>query len=304
MAGVGKQTAERAAPTRLLRAAAACASSPDVPGLARRPRPKRRLVGPDFLPPSIAGFASRSNGNTDAFQNGIRPLPGGYNQDVPADRRRARRVHERLLKAYGSPRWRPTLSPLEELISTILSQNTNDTNCDRAFEALRERFPAWEAVRDAPQQAVIDAIRPAGLAPQKGPRIQRLLRQITDECGGLDLGFLHHTPSQDVYDWLIHFEGVGPKTASIVMLFSLGLPAFPVDTHVYRVTGRLGLRPPGITADQAHRVLAEAFAAETYLDAHLNLIRHGREVCHARNPECGTCRLLDLCPFGQARSAE
>ncbi len=252
---------------------------------------------------SIAVFASRSNGNTDAFQYGICHLPGGSNQGVSADRRRARLVHERLLQAYGSPRWRPSLPPLEELISTVLSQNTNDTNRDRAFEALREQFPTWEAVRDAPEQAVIEAIRPAGLAPQKGPRIQRLLRQITQECGALDLAFLRQAPAQDVYDWLTHFEGVGPKTASIVMLFSLGLPAFPVDTHVYRLTGRLGLRPQGITADQAHRVLAEAFPPETYLDAHLNLIRHGREVCHARNPACAACRLLDLCGFGQERGS-
>lgn len=222
---------------------------------------------------------------------------------MPDSRRRARLVHLRLLLIYGPPTWRPSLAPLEELISTILSQNTNDANRDRAFNALLERFPTWEAVRDAPEPAVVAAIRPAGLAPQKGPRIQRLLRQITEECGGLDLAFLRQAPAQDVYDWLTHFEGVGPKTASIVMLFSLGLPAFPVDTHVYRVTGRLGLRPQGISADQAHRVLAEAFLPETYLDAHLNLIRHGREVCRARKPACEPCRLLDLCAFGQARRA-
>ena len=222
---------------------------------------------------------------------------------MPDSRRRARLVHLRLLRIYGPPTWRPSLPPLEELISTVLSQNTNDANRDRAFNALQDRFPTWEAVRDAPEPAVVAAIRPAGLAPQKAPRIQHLLRQITEECGGLDLAFLRQAPPQDVYDWLIHFDGVGPKTASIVMLFSLGLPAFPVDTHVYRVTGRLGLRPAGITADQAHRLLARAFPPDTYLDAHLNLIRHGREVCRARKPACPACGLLDLCPFGQARRA-
>lgn len=261
------------------------------------------LLGRAFLPLSIAVLGEGSNGNTAAFQCGIRQLPRDYNEDVPADRR-AWLVHERLLQTYGSPRWRPSLPPLEELLSTILSQNTNDLNRDRAFAALQAQFPTWQAVRDAPSQAVIDAIRPAGLAPQKGPRIQRLLRQITEECGGLDLAFLRQAPPEDVYAWLTHFDGVGPKTASIVMLFSLQMPAFPVDTHVYRLTGRLGLRPQTITADQAHRVLAEAFPPEAYFAAHLNLIRHGREICRARKPACHACSLLDLCDFGRAALAD
>lgn len=208
-------------------------------------------------------------------------------------------VHRRLIEAYGRPAWRRPLPPLDELVSTILSQNTNDSNRDRAFEALRKRFPNWEAVRDAPPQAVIRAIRPAGLANQKGPRIQRILRSITAERGSLDLGFLDEMTTDATRAWLLRFKGVGPKTASIVLLFSLGKPAFPVDTHIYRVTGRLGLRPERMTVEAAHSHLAALFSPRTYTTAHLNLIRLGREVCRARKPECPNCPLLDVCVHGR-----
>lgn len=208
-------------------------------------------------------------------------------------------VHRRLLEAYGQPRWRRPLPPVAELVSTILSQNTNDLNRDRAFAALRAAFPTWEAVRDAPASAVIQAIRPAGLANQKGPRIQAVLRAITEERGRLDLRFLRRLPPSQAADWLMRFKGVGRKTASIVLLFSLGLPAFPVDTHIHRLSGRLGLRPPRASLDQTHELLARTFPPETYYAAHLNLIRHGRQVCHARRPDCPACVLRRICPTGR-----
>jgi endonuclease-3 len=217
---------------------------------------------------------------------------------------KARIVYQRLQTAFGRPVWRNPLPPLDELISTILSQNTNDVNRDRAFAALRNRFPAWEAVRDAEEQAVIDAIRPAGLANQKGPRIQKVLREITAERGDLSLDFLADLPVDEARRWLMSFKGVGPKTAAIVLLFSLGEPAFPVDTHVYRVTGRLGLRPENINAEQAHDVLARLFPPEAYYAAHLNLIRLGREICHARRPECPRCPLKDVCDYYQRQSLD
>ena len=157
--------------------------------------------------------------------------------------KRARKVHERLLEFYGEPIWRNPLPAMDELVSTILSQNTNDINRDRGFNALRAKFGTWEEVRDAHPQEVIDAIRPAGLANQKGPRIQQVLRSITEERGSLDLSFLGDLPVEEARAWLTRFNGVGPKTAAIVLCFSLGKPAFPVDTHIYRVTGRIGLRP-------------------------------------------------------------
>ncbi|MBN1265794.1 MAG: endonuclease III [Anaerolineales bacterium] len=212
-------------------------------------------------------------------------------------------VHNRLLEHYGQPLWRNPLPALDELVSTILSQNTNDDNRDRAFDALTKRFSSWEAVRDAEEEAVIDAIRPAGLANQKGPRIQAVLRAITAERSSLDLSFLKAMPDKNVHDWLTGFKGVGPKTAAIVMLFSLGKPAFPVDTHIYRISGRLGLRPEKASAEASHTILAELFPPDTYYSAHLNIIRHGREICHARKPKCNDCFLQDLCIYYQNHAA-
>lgn len=198
---------------------------------------------------------------------------------------------------YGEPTWRSPLPALDELISTILSQNTNDANRDRAFESLRDRFPTWEAVRDAPEEDVVDSIRTAGLAKQKGPRIQKILKEITEQRGELDLDFLNDMSTQGAYDWLQQFKGVGPKTASIVLLFSLGKSAFPVDTHIHRVSGRLGLRPPKLNADKSHKHLAEQFPPDTYYNAHLNLIRLGREICLARQPKCEMCPLQEHCQY-------
>jgi endonuclease-3 len=205
--------------------------------------------------------------------------------------------HQKLIEFYGEPTWRDPLPALDELVSTILSQNTNDINRDRAYQALRLQFATWEAVRDADPAAVIDAIRSAGLANQKGPRIQQVLREITAERGKLELDFLSQLAVDEARQWLEKFNGVGPKTAAIVLLFSLGKPAFPVDTHIYRVTGRLGLRPEGMNVEQAHPYLERLFPPETYYAAHLNLIRLGREICQARKPDCPACPLQDACLF-------
>jgi len=210
---------------------------------------------------------------------------------------KAQIVHRRLMELYGSPEWRLPLTGIDELVSTILSQNTNDRNRDVAFFALKKAFPDWEAVRDADPDAVISVIRPAGLANQKGPRIQAALQQISAERGSLDLSFLKEWPKEKAHAWLTAFKGVGPKTAAIVLQFALGIPAFPVDTHIYRVTGRIGLRPAKMNVEQAHVHLAKLFPPEEYGPAHLNLIRLGREICHARKPECPICPLQDVCDY-------
>jgi len=209
----------------------------------------------------------------------------------------ARQVHQRLLDFYGRPVWRNPLPPVDELISTILSQNTNDLNRDRAFESLRRHFPTWEQVRDASPEEVRDAIRPAGLANQKAPRIQQVLQAISGERGSLELDFLADLPLEEARAWLMKFKGVGPKTAAIVLLFSLGRPAFPVDTHIYRVTGRIGLLPDRMTVEAAHTHLEKLLPPETYYAVHLNLIRLGREVCAARKPACPRCPLRSLCKY-------
>ncbi len=208
----------------------------------------------------------------------------------------AGRISARLLDVFGEPVWRRT-DPLDELILTILSQNTNDRNRDKAYQSMRGAFPDWEAVRDAPASDLVEAIRTAGLGNQKAGRIQAMLREITREHGSLDLGFLAGMTAQQVKQWLLKFKGVGLKTAAIVMQFSLGMPAFPVDTHVYRVSGRLGLRPASMNVEKTHAHLEQLFPAREYGHAHLNLIRLGREICHPRNPGCESCPLGTCCDY-------
>ena len=210
---------------------------------------------------------------------------------------KAQTVYQLLVDFYGIPEWRQPLPAVDELISTILSQNTNDVNRDAAFYRLKERFPTWEGVGDAPPEEVQDAIRPAGLANQKGPRMQAILRQITEERGSLDLDFLKEETREDAHAWLNRFNGVGPKTAAIVLQFSLGIPALPVDTHVYRVTGRVGLRPQKMSVEKAHVWLEQVFTPDQYGPGHLNIIRLGREICHARKPECERCPLQAVCDY-------
>jgi len=208
---------------------------------------------------------------------------------------------ERLLAGvYGEKPWRP-VDPLDALVLTILSQNTNDVNRDRAFARLREHFPTWEAVRDAPPDAVVEAIRPAGLAPTKGPHIQAALRRISEERGALDLSFLANLPLEEARAWLLDMPGVGFKTAAIVLLFALGRPAFPVDTHVHRLAQRLGLIAEGTSRQEAHRLLEEVVPPDLYYSFHLNLIEHGRAVCHARRPACQNCVLRGECAFYRAQ---
>jgi len=238
-------------------------------------------------------------------------------------KRKVRAIQHLLIKEYGEPprpawagtvraapaltpdrmeatHWEP-IDPLDELINTILSQNTNDLNRDRAYHALRAKFPTWEEVRDAPRGQVIAAIKSAGLANQKGPRIQAVLRRITAERGELDLNFLRDLPTDEAKAWLISLDGVGLKTASIVLLFALGKPAFPVDTHIHRVTGRLGLLPPKTSADKAHGILEELVPPEWYHSFHLNVIEHGRQVCKAQRPLCAQCVLQKQCDYYQGQ---
>jgi endonuclease-3 len=191
------------------------------------------------------------------------------------------------------------MDAVSELICTILSQNTNDNNRDRAYTALRAKFPTWEQVRDAPTRQIIAAIRPAGLANQKGPRIQRVLRRFTELNPGkpLNLDFLADLPVDEARQWLMSLNGVGPKTAAIVLLFSLNRPAFPVDTHIHRVTTRLGLIPEGTSAEKAHGLLEALVPPQWYYPFHLNVIAHGRAVCKAQRPRCEVCPLQKHCDY-------
>jgi len=211
--------------------------------------------------------------------------------------KKAQHIYQLLERHFGQPSWRQPLPALDELISTILSQNTNDSNRDLAFARLKDRFPSWEALRDGDMNEIIDAIRPAGLANQKAPRIQSILVQISSERGSLNLDFLKELPKPEARAWLSRFKGVGPKTAAIVLQFSLGMPTFPVDTHIYRVSGRLGLRPEKMNVTATHDWMEALFTEEQYGPAHLNLIRLGREICMARQPRCGICPLSGECDY-------
>jgi len=215
-------------------------------------------------------------------------------------------AHSVLLGAYEEHPWHPR-DPVATLVNTILSQNTNDVNRDKAYERLKERFTNWEQVRDAPKEKVIEAIRPAGLGPTKGPRIQGALETITEQEGKITLDFLRGMSTEEARQWLTDLPGVGPKTAAIVLCFALGKPAFPVDTHVHRVSQRLGLIPEGTSREKAHDILEDIVPGEHYYAFHLNLIAHGRAVCHARDPECERCALWDDCRYyeqlGQEQAA-
>lgn len=221
---------------------------------------------------------------------------------VPSERAREQyaAVFRILNDTYGRPEWHSHGPALDELVGTILSQATADVNTERAYAELTARFPDWESVMNAPPEAVIAAIRSAGLSNMKGPRIRNALRYVHRERGELSLDFLADMPLDEAMAWLTQIDGVGPKTASIVLLFSFGRPAFPVDTHVYRVGGRLGLIPPRVSAEQAHEVMAAMGQPETYYPMHINLIRHGREICRARNPQCHVCPLQDWCDYYRA----
>ena len=205
-------------------------------------------------------------------------------------------IVDRLEAAYGKAVLRTRRPALDELVLTILSQNTSDRNSEHAYARMRERFPTWEDVRDAPEAELVEALRPGGLAVQKAPRIQAVLRDLDR----LDLEWLGGLPADEAMRWLVALPGVGPKTASCVLLFSLDVPVMPVDTHIHRIALRVGVVPAGTTADAAHALLTEMTPPDRMLEAHLLLIRHGRTTCTARRPRCEECVLLDLCDYGRS----
>jgi endonuclease-3 len=205
-------------------------------------------------------------------------------------------VLARLRAFYGDPAPRHSDGPLAELVQTILSQNTSDLNTERAFASLWARFGGWQSILEAPTSDVADAIRLGGLANIKAPRIQGVLAAIQADHGELSLDFLAGLPLEEARSYLTSLAGVGPKTAACVLLFALGMPAQPVDTHIHRVSKRLGLIGPKIAAEPAHRLLEAMIPPEQMYDAHMLLIKHGRVTCKALRPRCEACPLTDACP--------
>ena len=209
------------------------------------------------------------------------------------------RIIRLLAEEYGAISWCYYRDPLSELIMTILSQNTSDHNSRRAFDCLITKFGNWEAVAESSAEEIAEAIKHGGLAQVKAPRIKKILEQILAHRGSLDLMFLRELPLAEAKDWLQGLPGVGPKTASCVLLFSLGKPALPVDTHVHRVAKRLGLVDSRASAERTHEILGAMVPAEDVYQFHIHMIEHGRRVCKAQQSICINPLLLKVCPTGQ-----
>ena len=212
---------------------------------------------------------------------------------------RVKRLSLKLEKTYGKKRWRVHSDPLSELIATILSQNTSDRNSHRAYSSLRSKFESWDHVRRARVKSIADAIRSGGLADIKAERIKDILQQIHQENRSLDLGFLRRWKTERIKEYLRRFKGVGDKTIACVLLFSLKRPVMPVDTHVLRVSRRLGLVPRRADAGKAELILEELVPDDLMYQFHRNLIQHGRTICKASNPGCQSCILVDDCDSGK-----
>lgn len=208
-----------------------------------------------------------------------------------------RAIRDRLREMYGRPLNRPHRKPIAELVKTVLSQHTNDRNRDRAFARLRERFPTWEELRDAPVEQVEEAIRVGGLGKQKAPRIQAILERLGDPP---DLDWTRTAPREESLGFLLSLPGVGRKTAACVLIFSWDIAEIPVDVHVHRVGGRLGLFPAKASFERAHDEMLAIVDPDDAYELHMNLIRHGRELCRPK-PRCEECLLRRMCPWYRAR---
>jgi endonuclease-3 len=223
--------------------------------------------------------------------------PPSAPEPSPADRRRVRTILNRLRKRFGELAPPRSVDPLQELILTVLSQHTSDLNAERAFRDLQAAFPGgWAQIVEAPTQLVADAIRSGGLANSKAPRIQAILREVREREGAFQLEALRPLSDAQARDYLMSLPGIGPKTASVVLSFALGRDSLPVDTHVHRVSRRLGLIPAKASAERADRILHDLVPDGLRTPLHVGLIRLGREICKAPTPRCAQCPLKDLCP--------
>ncbi len=214
--------------------------------------------------------------------------------------KKMRQISDGLLDVYGPIEWITRRKAIDELVYTILSQHTSDVNSERAFANLMSEFGDFDSVADADEEEIGITIRSGGLSKSKAPRIKKVLNEIRAEVGSFDLSFLSEIPMQNAKEWLMKFNGIGPKTAAIILCFSFQMPAMPVDTHIFRVSKRLGLIGKKITAEKAHDLLERVVPSAEVFQFHMFLIRHGRDTCKARRPSCDVCVLSHICPsFGR-----
>lgn len=214
----------------------------------------------------------------------------------PPHPNRVKAIRARLRKAHGTPLPDPHGDPVAELVLTVLSQNTNDRNRDVAYVRLVNRFPTWDEVAAAPVEEIEAEIAPGGISKVKSKRIKQILGRVTDDHGHIDLSWLDDAPLDEARDYLCTLPGVARKTAACVLLFAYGRPDIPVDTHVGRVGKRLGLFRDKASFEEMHDTMLAITPPELAHEAHVNMIRHGRRICHARAPQCGECVLRDICP--------
>jgi endonuclease-3 len=210
---------------------------------------------------------------------------------------RIMKAAELLEEEYGLPRWAHELhDPVSTLIGTILSQNTSDKNSRPAYKSLRKKYPKWEKLLKARDKDIAKTIKRGGLANIKAKRIKNVLKEIKKRKGKLSLSFLKNKPKREAREFLLSLEGVGPKTAAIVLMFGFGVPTFPVDTHLFRLSKRLGFISNKASYEKAHDLMDKLVPDEKKASFHVNLIYLGREVCHARRPKCSKCKLKKICP--------
>jgi len=219
---------------------------------------------------------------------------------VSQRKRKLKGVLRRFRREYGRRGWRSSGDPVSVLMGTILSQNTNSTNSSAGFRRLREDFPTWDEVADAPVRSIERCIRTSGLGKTKAPRMRSILREIRSARAAIDLNFLKELDSTEALDYLTRFKGVGAKTALCVLLFAFGMKVFPVDTHIRRIAIRLGVIGPDTSLEAANRALGPLVAPQDRYEMHVLTIAHGREVCLKRKPRCEQCCILEFCPHGLA----
>ncbi len=220
-------------------------------------------------------------------------------EDIAEKRLKIKHIIQNLEATYGIPFNTDPSDPLDELVLTILSQSTTDINSRRAFDALKKRFRDWDTVRRARPASIALAIKSGGLANTKSVVIKNVLNQILARIGKLDLSFLHRAPIDEAREFLLSLKGIGPKTAACVLLFSGNRPVFPMDTHILRITRRLGLVPQKTSDQAAHKIMESLIPPKKHYSLHINLIRHGRKICRPRDPQCGDCSLQEQCEFNQ-----
>lgn len=226
--------------------------------------------------------------------------PENSSAEIADKRRLFKFITQNLEATYGVPRNDSPEDPLDELIATILSQSTTNINSNRAFASLKARFPDWEQVRRARPASIASAIKSGGLANVKSVVIKNILNDISSQRGNLDLSFLKTVPLEEARSFLLSLKGVGPKTAACVLLFSCKRPVFPMDTHIFRILRRMGILPEKISDALAHQTIEKLIPAQKSYSLHINLITHGRRVCHPKTPKCELCSLIEHCDFGQS----